>query len=60
MEASAMPLEDARRSFNLGVGMVLMVDEYKAAEVLADLKAKGEAAWTLGRLVKGTGKVVYR
>lgn len=60
MEASAMPLDDARRSFNLGVGMVLMVDEYKASEVLADLKGKGEPAWNLGRLVKGSGKVVYR
>ncbi len=60
MEASAMPLDDARRSFNLGVGMVLVVDAIKAPDVLAELKAKGEAAWTLGRLVKGTGKVVYR
>ncbi len=60
MDAAAMPLEDARRSFNLGVGMVLLVDATKAPELLTELKAKGEAAWNLGRLVKGTGKVVYR
>jgi phosphoribosylaminoimidazole (AIR) synthetase len=40
--------------------MVLLVDATKAVEVLTELKAKGEAAWNLGRLVKGTGKVVYR
>ncbi len=60
IEASKLPLDDARRSFNLGVGMVLMVNDTKALEILAELHNAGEQAWVLGKLVKGTGKVVYR
>jgi phosphoribosylformylglycinamidine cyclo-ligase len=60
MDKGGMPMEDARRSFNLGVGMVLVAAKDKAGEVLADLHAAGEAAWVLGELVAGEGKVVYR
>ena len=59
-EKAGMPLEDARRSFNLGVGMVLVARRGDAEAVLAKLKQAGEAAWTLGELVKGEGKVRYR
>jgi phosphoribosylformylglycinamidine cyclo-ligase len=60
MEKAQMPIEDARRSFNLGVGMVAVAGKQEAKEALAGLKAAGEAAWILGELVKGEGKVVYR
>ncbi len=60
MEKGGMPLEDARRSFNLGVGMVLVVKADQAEAVLADLRAAGEPAWVMGQIVKGSGKVVYR
>lgn len=59
-EKAAVPIEDARRSFNLGVGMVVIAARDQADSVLASLKAAGEAAWVLGSLVKGEGKVVYR
>jgi phosphoribosylformylglycinamidine cyclo-ligase len=59
MERSAMPLEDARRSFNLGVGMVLIVRPEEAGPVLEALQAQGEAAFPVGALVPGTGKVAY-
>jgi phosphoribosylformylglycinamidine cyclo-ligase len=59
-EKAGMPLDDARRSFNLGVGMVVIAQQGQAAGVLAELKAAGEAAWVLGSLAKGEGKVVYR
>jgi phosphoribosylformylglycinamidine cyclo-ligase len=55
-----MPQEDVRRSFNLGVGMVLVCNQAEAAGVLADLRAAGEAAWVLGELAQGGGRVVYR
>jgi len=60
MDKAQMPLEDARRSFNLGVGMVLIVKPDLVESVLAELKSAGEAPWILGRMVKGEGQVVYR
>jgi phosphoribosylformylglycinamidine cyclo-ligase len=59
-EKAQMPIADARRSFNLGVGMVLVTRKENARQVLAELKAGGEAAWVLGELGKGEGKVAYR
>jgi phosphoribosylaminoimidazole (AIR) synthetase len=59
-EQAGMPLEDARRSFNLGVGMVLVCRKEEAGPVLAHLKQAGEAAWVLGCLEPGEGLVRYR
>jgi phosphoribosylformylglycinamidine cyclo-ligase len=60
MEKAAMPIADARRSFNLGVGMVLIAPRAGVRDVLGALGAAGEQPWVLGELVAGTGKVVYR
>jgi len=60
MDQSGLPLEDARRSFNLGVGMVLIVPGAKVPSALEALAAAGETPWLLGELVPGTGKVLYR
>jgi phosphoribosylformylglycinamidine cyclo-ligase len=59
MDRGGMPLEDARRSFNLGVGMVLIVKPEHAQEVLAHLHEQEEPAWVLGGLVPGSGQVTY-
>jgi phosphoribosylformylglycinamidine cyclo-ligase len=59
-EKAQLPSEDARRSFNLGVGMVLVTSQGNAEQVLAELKACGEPAWVLGELTRGEGKVRYR
>jgi phosphoribosylformylglycinamidine cyclo-ligase len=60
MDQAGLPLDDARRSFNLGVGMVLIAPKASAAEVVRQLEAGGEAPWVLGELTPGTGKVTYR
>jgi len=60
MAKGGLGLDDARQALNLGVGMVIVVKAPDADAVLADLKAQGEAAWIVGQLVKGTGKVSYR
>ena len=60
MEKSQLPLEDARRSFNLGVGMVLIARKADVAGLLKDLTKAGEQPWVLGELVAGTGVVRYR
>lgn len=59
MEKSQLPLEDARRSFNLGVGMVLIARKDEVAGLLEHLTAQGERPWVLGELVKGEGVVRY-
>ena len=60
MEKSGTSIEDARRSFNLGVGMVLIASKDEAPAILARLKEQGEAAWVIGEMVVGSGSVVYR
>ncbi len=60
IERSATPVDDARRSFNLGVGMVVVVPAQDAEGILGELKSRGEAAWRLGELIPGSGHVVYR
>ena len=46
------------RTFNNGVGMVLMVEASKADAVMARLAAAGEAPWVMGRMVKRAGEGV--
>ncbi|HET8714869.1 MAG TPA: phosphoribosylformylglycinamidine cyclo-ligase [Holophagaceae bacterium] len=60
MEKGGLGIEDARQALNLGVGMVVAVKPEHQAAVLAALKAQGEAAWVIGALAAGTGKVQYR
>lgn len=60
MAKGGLDIGDARQALNLGVGMVLLVAKAEAGAVLAELRASGEAAWVLGELVAGTGKVQYR
>ena len=45
-----VPEEDMRRTFNLGVGMVLIVAPEKAEEVISLLEAGGESAFKIGVL----------
>ena len=43
------------RVFNMGVGMVAVVDPVDADAVLDRLRAAGEAVWLLGEVQPGTG-----
>jgi phosphoribosylaminoimidazole synthetase len=45
-----VPEEDMRRTFNLGVGMILVVEPAKADEAVAMLRANGESAFKIGAL----------
>ncbi len=45
-----VPEDDMRRTFNLGVGMVLIVDPAKAEDVITLLKNGGESAFQIGVL----------
>ncbi|MCI0748971.1 MAG: phosphoribosylformylglycinamidine cyclo-ligase [Nevskiales bacterium] len=43
---------EMRRTFNCGVGFVLMVDRTRVARVLTELKRSGLAPWVLGEIVR--------
>jgi phosphoribosylformylglycinamidine cyclo-ligase len=45
------------RTFNMGVGMVVITDEAGAAAVEASAASANVDAWRLGRTVRGTGQV---
>jgi len=46
------------RTFNMGVGMVVIVAEQDAGEIISASKAANLRAWQLGVVAKGSGEVV--
>ncbi|NNF40627.1 MAG: phosphoribosylformylglycinamidine cyclo-ligase [Woeseiaceae bacterium] len=50
---------EMRRTFNCGVGMVVVVDEQDVEQALALLHEHGEQAWRLGRIVEGQRQTRY-
>jgi phosphoribosylformylglycinamidine cyclo-ligase len=47
------------RTFNMGIGMVLVVPPKKFKKVQTVLERAGEKGFTIGRIVKGDKKVLY-
>jgi phosphoribosylformylglycinamidine cyclo-ligase len=54
-----VPEEDMLRTFNLGIGFVLVVAQEHLRRVTAALVEKRETFWMLGRIVKGRPGVKY-
>lgn len=52
--------DEMRRTFNCGVGMVVVTSEHDLDLALETLRASGETAWRLGRIEPGAGEVEYR
>ena len=50
---------EALKTFNMGVGIVLIVDAECACDVEQHLKASGETTYRIGRVVQGAGVVEY-
>jgi phosphoribosylformylglycinamidine cyclo-ligase len=48
---------EAERAFNMGIGMVLVVESDRAQGVRSDLEAAGEEVTVLGETVAGSGEV---
>lgn len=49
---SGLSLAELSQTFNLGIGMVGVVDQRKAAAVLKSLKKSGEKAWIIGEVTR--------
>lgn len=58
-EAAGLTDEEARKTFNMGLGMILLVDPAQVDAVMANLKEAGEEPAVVGRVVSGTGVVRY-
>lgn len=51
--------DEMRRVFNLGVGMVAVVPERRAAKAIDELRSNGQRAWVVGEVVAGSGQVRF-
>ena len=55
-----IPERDMYNTYNMGVGMSIVVPADKAEEALAILRANGEDAYLIGEIVKGEDKVILQ
>ena len=48
------------RTFNMGIGMILIVDQMDVDQVKENLASRGEAVYEIGHIVSGDGPVVLK
>jgi phosphoribosylformylglycinamidine cyclo-ligase len=58
-EQGGITTEEMFRVFNMGVGLVLVIDPESAAEILAILRDAGQRAFPMGTVQEGGSGVVY-
>ncbi len=58
-KAAYLSEEQALKTFNMGLGLILVVDPARADDVMAALADAGEQAFRVGRIESGTGAVRY-
>ncbi len=54
-----VPRQEMFRTFNMGLGMLLVVSERHLESVKRALRNKHEECWTIGRIIKGKQRVYY-
>jgi len=54
-----VPQDEMLRTFNMGIGMLLVIPGKKFKKAQSVLDRAGEKAYTVGRIVKGDRKVMY-
>jgi len=59
-QAGTVEKDEMYSTFNMGIGMLLFVDDANLAKVEAHLKAKNEPFYMVGEVVKGSRKVLFR
>jgi phosphoribosylformylglycinamidine cyclo-ligase len=52
--------EEMLRTFNMGVGLILVIPEKHVEEVEESFRSRSEEFFHLGSVTKGTGKVTYK
>jgi phosphoribosylformylglycinamidine cyclo-ligase len=52
---SGLSLDERARTFNLGIGMILICKQEHKARTMRELVKKGETVWELGRVSKSRG-----
>lgn len=57
-EAGNVSSKEMFRTFNMGVGYILVTPRERAVKVISHLKASGERAWVVGEITKGAGVTV--
>ena len=60
VDAAGLSADDASRTFNMGLGMMLVLDPKHAPEAAVVLRGAGESVFEVGEIVSGEGKVTYR
>ena len=60
VEAANLSDTEAYRTFNMGVGMCVACDPDAVDDIAESLTAAGETVFPVGRIVKGTGQVIYK
>ena len=58
-DAAHLDEAEALKTFNMGLGMVLIADPAQAEAVEAALAEAGETTYRVGRIAEGEGKVRY-
>ncbi|SMP46153.1 phosphoribosylformylglycinamidine cyclo-ligase [Neorhodopirellula lusitana] len=58
-ERGGVEESEMRRVFNMGIGMALVVNEYYAANITAQMESLGIECRQIGNITSGTGKVNY-
>ena len=59
IEAAGLTEEQALKTFNMGIGMVLIVDAARVDAVMDELAKSGEEPVVIGKIVEGAGVVRY-
>lgn len=54
---SQLSEDEMLRTFNMGVGLVVVCASNKVPQVLSHLKEQGETAYAIGKIIPGNGKV---
>ena len=52
-------IDEMRRTFNCGVGMIVVTDAADVEATIRNLQESGERAWRVGAIVDGDGEVDY-
>ena len=58
-EAGNIAIDEMRRTFNCGVGMIVVVDASEAHRAVSVLAEAGESAWEIGRIADGSAPVQF-